>query len=288
MAKIRYKPDTARVQIRPLKRDPEYRECECIQKAVWGTLAVSSELLRVTQQHGGAVLGCFDRGDLVGFLYAFLARHHGRLVHWSHMMAVKQDRRDAGLGFRMKLAHREFAIDQGLPAICWTFDPLQSRNATLNIARLGAQVDEYIPDYYGQFPSVIEKGLPSDRFAVEWRIRSASVHKRLSRAASAAAAAARQFAALPRINETRVESTHFVENRRFDLGLRGPKLLLEIPPNTDLMRAQALPLANRWRMETRTILKHYLRTGYRVKDFLPPSHETQNRCFYLLARAGTR
>jgi predicted GNAT superfamily acetyltransferase len=275
-----------RVQIRPLREDAEYRQCEYIQKAVWGTLGVSSELLSVTQKHGGAVLGSITRGKVVGFLYAFLARRHGRLVHWSHMMAVEEKYRNLGLGFRMKLVHRELALAQGLSAICWTFDPLQSRNAALNIARLGGRVDEYIPDCYGQFPSMIEKGLPSDRFAVEWRIRSAGIQKRLSQKDSGYTRLAACLTALPCANQTYSRSGRFIENRRLDLHLQGSLLAVEIPPNTDLMRQQALPLARRWRMETRRIFTYYLQAGYRVKNFVPPGPETENRCFYILGRSN--
>src|SRR5574337_385465 len=156
------------VEIRRLKTHEEYRQCERIQMAAWGNLGVGSEVLGVTEKYGGAVLGAIVNRKVVGFIYAFLARYHGRLVHWSHLMAVEARHRDQGLGFRMKLAHRRLALEQGIKSICWTYDPLQSRNATLNIFRLGARAEEYIPDCYGRFPSVIEKGLPSDRLVVDW------------------------------------------------------------------------------------------------------------------------
>ena len=80
-----------RVQVRLLKSQDEYRECERIQKAVWGTYAVSSEVLTVTQKYGGAVLGAIVERKVVGFIYAFLARRHGRLVHWSHEAGASED-----------------------------------------------------------------------------------------------------------------------------------------------------------------------------------------------------
>jgi predicted GNAT superfamily acetyltransferase len=279
----------ARVQIRPLTSHGEYRQCERIQKAVWGRHSVSSEVLSVTQKYGGAVLGAIVRRQVVGFIYAFLARRRGRMVHWSHMMAVEARYRDLGLGFRMKVVHRELALEQGLAAICWTYDPLQSRNATLNIARLGGWTEEYIPDCYGHFPSVIEKGLPSDRFVLEWHVGWAAVGRRLSRNARGpnyrSTALLQQLLALPRVNETRLDSGGFVENRSIRLYLRKHRLLVEIPSNTDAMREQRLPLARRWRMEARTIFTRYLAAGYRVDEFIPPYPEAGGRCFYVLRRA---
>jgi len=82
------------IQIRPLKALEEFRACERIQLAVWGNLGVGSEIMSVTAKYGGAVVGAVVSGRVVGFLYAFLARRHGRLVHWSHMMAVEPKFRD--------------------------------------------------------------------------------------------------------------------------------------------------------------------------------------------------
>ena len=270
---------TARVEIRALQHREELRECERIQRAVWGTLAVSSETLTVTARYGGAVLGAIVKGRIVGFIYAFLARWHGRLVHWSHLMAVEASYRDLGLGYRLKLAHRRLALDQGLEAICWTYDPLQSRNASLNLARLGGTVYEYLPDCYGRFRSRIEKGLPSDRFVVDWKIGSAVVDRRIRGLDDAP----KNLGAAV-VNETRIEAGGFLKNRTIRLGMREPRLLVEIPSNTDLMRRRALALGRRWRLETRKIFSHYFSAGYRVDDFISPAAASEGRCYYVLRR----
>ncbi len=267
----------AQVEIRALRGLDEFRECERIQETIWGGLSAASEILAVAQRFGGAVIGAVTGGRVVGFLFAFLARHRGRLIHWSHIMAVVPGYRDLGLGFRMKLAHRKIALRQGLRSICWTYDPLQSRNATLNLARLGASAEEYCLDFYGHFPSLIEKGLASDRFVMNWRIGSMAVARRLRDGA-----AAPRFPNLPRVNETRPNAKGFLENTRIHFDLRERRLLVEIPSNTDPMREQALDLARRWRMETRKIFQHAMRRGYRVRDFLPPGPATGEKCFYLL------
>jgi predicted GNAT superfamily acetyltransferase len=224
-------------------------------------------------------VGTIVEGRVAGFIYAFLARYHGRLVHWSHMMAVEAKFRDQGYGFRMKVYHRKLALERGLKSICWTFDPLQSRNARLNVSRLGAVVDEYAPDCYGHFPSLLEKGLPSDRFVVDWRIATARVRERLRGDTPPI------DPALPRVNETRLNARGFPENRVIRLDLTRPRLLVEIPAHTDEMRSRALPLARRWRLETRRIFERYLSRGYRVEDFSPPQPTTEGRCFYLLRRS---
>lgn len=263
------------VQIEALRSMRHFQACEEIQLEVWGKLAVSAELLKVTQQHGGAVLGAVCSGQVCGFVYAFPARYRGHWVHWSHLMAVRSEARDRGLGFRMKRLHRRLALAQGIRSICWTFDPLQSRNAKLNISRLGGEVDEYIPDCYGKFPSLIEKGLPSDRFVVNWRIGTARVLKRLR-----ARRVPRSPLLLPHINETVTNDDGLLENRQVNHSLLLPRVLVEIPACPERMREDAPRLALRWRMETRGIFERYLRRRYRVADFV----REHGRCFYVLQR----
>ncbi len=269
----------ASVAIRLLRTHEEFRECERIQNAVWGTIGASGEVMTVTQKYGGAVLGAFVNRRIVGFIYAFLAERRGRLIHWSHMMAVDSAFRDRGLGWRMKLAHRRFALERSIRTICWTYDPLQSRNATLNLHSLGARPEEYIPDCYGQFPSRIERGLPSDRFVVNWRIASPEVTRRLRGWRPRL-----DSASFPVVNSTRLNARGFLVVGALRLDRRQSRLLFEIPANTDEMRAKALPLARRWRLATRTVLQSYLAAGYEVADFIPPGPATRGRCFYLLRR----
>lgn len=267
------------LQIRPLKTGMEFRACEDIQREVWGKPACSSELLSVTQKYGGAVLGAILQGEVAGFLFAFLARRRGRLIHWSHLMAVRPAFRDRGLGWRMKLCHRRLALAQGIRFIGWTFDPLQSRNARLNIHRLGAQIEEYIPNCYGDFPSRIEKGLPSDRLVACWSLASRPVNLLLRRKD-----APRADFSSPCINETRSVSGGFRENDRVFWNLSSRHLRLEIPANTDAMRSKNFNLAQKWRMETRKIFRHYFALNYRVTDFLRAFDGGQERCFYTLSR----
>ena len=57
----------------------------------------------------------------------------------------------------------------------WTFDPLEIKNAHLNIARLGAIVRRYKRNFYGPSSSPLQGGLPTDRVYAEWWLRSKRV-----------------------------------------------------------------------------------------------------------------
>ncbi len=267
-----------RYQVRLLKTREEFRACEQIQTVTWGTLSVAGEVLMVTQHYGGVVVGAITGHKVVGFLYAFPAVYHGESVHWSHMMGVLEGYRDMGLGLRMKQLHRRVALERGIGSICWTFDPLQSRNGALNVGRLGAQPEEYVINYYGQFESYFEKDLPSDRMVVSWRVGNKRVAERLERPLYRP-----RTLDLPRVNETHLNEAGLLENLKLRFDLTAPQLAVEIPTNTETIRSRDVPLARRWRFETREIFQKYYAAGYRITDFYR-LYRRGKPAFYILER----
>jgi predicted GNAT superfamily acetyltransferase len=121
------------------------------------------------------VIGAFDRDVMVGFAMSLPGYRDGRPYLHSHMLAVLPQYRNAGLGRRLKLAQREDALARGIDLIEWTFDPLEIKNAYLNIARLGAIARRYLRDFYGPSTSQLQGGLPTDRLVAEWWLDSARV-----------------------------------------------------------------------------------------------------------------
>jgi predicted GNAT superfamily acetyltransferase len=91
------------------------------------------------------------------------------------MLAVLPEFRNVGLGRRLKLAQRTNALERGIDRMEWTFDPLEIKNAHLNIARLGAIARRYKRDFYGPSTSPLQGGLPTDRLVAEWWLRSPRV-----------------------------------------------------------------------------------------------------------------
>jgi predicted GNAT superfamily acetyltransferase len=172
------------IRIAALTELPEFERCVELQIAVWnysdGDL-IPKRVFIVAEQIGGQVLGAFDtaRGDvpeaIVGFAMALPGYREGRPYLHSHMLAVLPEYRNAGLGRRLKLAQRADAIARGIDRMEWTFDPLEIKNAHLNIARLGAIARRYKPDFYGPSTSPLQGGLPTDRLVAEWWLKSSRV-----------------------------------------------------------------------------------------------------------------
>jgi len=104
----------------------------------------------------------------------------GHVYLHSHMLAVRKDHRDGGLGRRLKLLQREEALARGIELIEWTFDPLEIKNSYLNIEKLGAIARRYNINQYGITSSPLQGGLPSDRLIAEWWLKSRRVETLLA------------------------------------------------------------------------------------------------------------
>ncbi len=159
------------VTVRPLTTAAEFENCVELQREIWGWADIDIMPVRffVSDAHiGGLVLGAFENGRMIGFANT-IPGVRDRMPYWrSQMMGILPGFRDAGIGARLKLAQRDHARRQGIRLIEWTFDPLESRNAYLNIEKLGAIVRTYEPNLYGSTTASLQQGLESDRLIAEW------------------------------------------------------------------------------------------------------------------------
>jgi predicted GNAT superfamily acetyltransferase len=157
----------------------------------------------------------------------------------------------------------------------WTFDPLVSRNAHLNLNRLGARIDSYVPDYYGSDTgSELHSGLGTDRFIVKWRLKDPRVKKLAGRAGQAGQHVS--YAEVPVVNVATPE----------DKALPTAKIVrIEIPGDIQAVKKAEPETAWRWRMVTRRAFMHYLDAGYEVNTIY---RDATGRSFYVLARPARR
>jgi predicted GNAT superfamily acetyltransferase len=168
-------PGVERIIIRKCENIGEFRACVALQKEVWNFEDADLVPLRifvVSQKIGGQIIGAFDGNELVGFAFSIPGERGGRAYLHSHMLAVRETWRNYGLGRRLKLAQREDAIPKGFELIEWTFDPLEIKNAHLNLVRLGAIARRYSVNHYGDSSSPLQGGLPTDRLVAEWWLKS--------------------------------------------------------------------------------------------------------------------
>jgi len=274
------------IEIRPIEDHRGLRECEQLQQEIWGfaeQAVVPDHLLLTAVRNGGCLLGAYDGEKLIGHVFSLIGYEEGRPKHASLQLGVLPDLRYRGVGYRLKLAQRAFALKQGIELITWTFDPLQSANAHLNFKKLGTIARRYERDYYGEMRDELNRGLPSDRLLVEWWLTSPRVEAKIgeSYALPSVDELLSQGAAL--VNQTELRDG-WLTNIEYHLNLRGAEfLLVEIPTDITRMKAEDLKLACRWRAETREIFEHYLAQDYLVSEFIT---EDRRRGYYLLERVS--
>jgi predicted GNAT superfamily acetyltransferase len=166
------------IVIRSCRGIEELRACVALQKEVWNFSDAELVPLRmfvVAEKVGGQIMGAFEGDCMVGFALSIPGSRSGHLYLHSHMLAVRKEYRNHGLGRRLKLFQREEALARGFELIEWTFDPLEIKNAFLNIEKLGAIARRYNINQYGITSSPLQGGLPSDRLIAEWWLKSKRV-----------------------------------------------------------------------------------------------------------------
>ena len=180
-------PQTGSLRIERLRTLEHFERCVAIQSETWNYSPhelFPRRAFLLAEKLGGHVLGAFDRETVVAFNVAYPGYRDGHAYLHSQMLAVLPAYRNSGVGRALKLAQRQIALADGFDLIEWTFDPLEIKNAFLNLHRLGAISRRYVRDFYGPSSSPLQGGLPTDRLYAEWWIRSAHVQAALDGTAS--------------------------------------------------------------------------------------------------------
>jgi predicted GNAT superfamily acetyltransferase len=284
------------ITVRPLTTIEEFHMAEDLQRAVWPGSeieVVPLHLLSTVARNGGLVLGAFHGQRMVGFLFGFLGTDEAplsrpaltRLKHCSHQLGVLPEYRSQQVGYQLKLAQRDFVSMQGVRLVTWTYDPLESRNARLNIAKLGAVCQRYTREVYGDMDDGLNAGLPSDRFQVDWWVTSPRVKERMFGQRAPLVLDSFISAGATILNPTRTGPGGLPVPPERMLALAGNLTLIEIPPDIQAIKAADRELALKWRMHTRELFEGAFASGYWVTDFFFEPLEGRLRSFYALSRA---
>ncbi|MCI0550089.1 MAG: GNAT family N-acetyltransferase [Anaerolineae bacterium] len=275
--------------IKLLETPEDMSSVEALQRAVWEgseTDVVPAHVFITAVHNGGFVIGAFDHHQLIGFVFGFPGLESTpdgpRPKHCSHMMGIHPKYRDSGVGFALKRAQWQMVRHQGLDHITWTYDPLLSRNAYLNIAKLGAVCNTYRRSEYGDMRDGLNAGLPSDRFQVDWWINTRRVDRRLGKRA-------RRPLKLDNFSKADLQPFYSVHASPQTGGwprppehfspLEGHLALAEIPADFIALKDADFSLARDWRFFSREVFETAFAKGYIVTDFV----FDQGRSFYVLS-----
>jgi predicted GNAT superfamily acetyltransferase len=268
------------IQIQRIDSIREMKALEKLQQDVWGWSDLDTTPLMdfiILKELGGTLIGAFDGEKLVGFAFGFTGFDRGELVFHSHMLAVHPSYRECGLGLRLKLAQRSAALERGFEHITWTFDPLQSTNAHLNVHKLGVVANRYKVNFYGdQSSSTLHRYIGTDRLWVDWFLNSERVKDRAEGKEDQAFVVPDKAERLIEVRSNRLPITRPVDARE-----RRP-LIIEIPTNISLLQQENPELATAWRNATRSAFIDAFAAGYRVDDFLRDDNNNNGRPCYVL------
>ncbi len=245
-------------ELRLLHSLEEYTACVRLQKETWGrdfNEVVPATILKITNRVGGIVAGAFDGERLVAFVYGITGLERGRLVHWSHMLAVDVEYRDRGIGRKLKEFQRELLGRRGVETILWSYDPLVARNAHLNLNRLGARVDEYVVDMYPGKASDLH-AFGTDRLIVAWPTGRLPLPLPLPSSEDS-----------PLVTGSEPET------------FNPPAVRIAVPPDIEAIAAAAAGEALAWRTATRRAFTAWLGRGYTITGF----RRDPAGCYYTLS-----
>ena len=311
--------NNAPIVLRMLDTPDEMAGIENLQRLIWPgneTEIVPGHLLITAAHNGGLVIGAYSgstgslhtsseapviltveenspNAKLVGFVFGFPGIYDTadgpRLKHCSHMLGVIPEVRDQGIGFLLKRAQWQMVRQQGVDRITWTYDPLLSRNAYLNISRLGAVSSTYINNAYGEMRDELNAGLPSDRLQVDWWVNTTRVTRRLSRKARRPLNLAQYLAAGAEILNPTFGDVKEIEPSALQTSIsllasreRTPLVMLEIPSDYQSSRNVDPDLAYRWRLLLRVVFHELFLLEYIVTDFIYLPGEIA-RSFYVFS-----
>ncbi|MER5357659.1 GNAT family N-acetyltransferase [Streptomyces sp. NPDC002785] len=239
--------------------DEMLEACRVLDR-VWrpdpGNPLITPELLRVLAHCGSYVVGVHQDGRMVGFCLGFLATAG---LH-SYIAGVDDSVRGRSVGFAVKQHQRAWALARGITTVTWTFDPLISRNAYFNLAKLGAAPSEYLADFYGAMQDEVNAGTETDRLMVSWEltgehaVRSAADTPPTVTVDSAGAHAVVGLDAKP-------DGAPAVGRRD------GDTVLVRIPTEIEMLRRTDPSLARAWRYALREVLGGLMAEGHTVTGF---------------------
>ncbi|MBX7174888.1 MAG: hypothetical protein K1X72_28185 [Pyrinomonadaceae bacterium] len=269
------------IEIRSILEISEMLTVEDLQREVWGVpdieVVPASHLIAAVEA-GGVLLGAFVDKSMVGFAYGFVSLEKGQMAHHSHMLAVKPEYRNLNLGEKLKLAQRQFVMDQGITLMSWTFDPLQSLNAYFNFNKLGVIADRYIVNFYGWEAASFLHQNGTDRFWVSWNLDSERVKNRIEK----------KIAADDLLNVKRIVQLDENDSPQLvNLIGNDPQIAIEIPSNINEIQSQNPELAIQWREATRAAFLEALAENFIVKEFFRGQRGEQKFGIYLLEREKT-
>lgn len=261
------------IALRELTTIKELEQMEKIEQDVWSMPPLPIHQTLTAIKNGGIIIGAFEDDKIIGFSYAFTGFKDGQTYLCSHMLGIEENYRSKKIGEQMKKKQQEIAIRKGYTEIHWTYDPLETRNAYLNLTKLKGICSVYMENAYGEMKDGLNKGLPSDRFEVHWHISSEHVTEVVTE----------NYDNATPLNEVSFDDNIPVctmfQSRHFS----AEAYSLEVPKDFQHVKARNRDIAMDWRMTTRNIFQELFAAGYSAVQLIPGKYTAK----YIFVKQNT-
>lgn len=257
------------IEYRIIKNRKDLSPLLHLESVIWGFSpwdSIPETLLQPMIKNDGAILiGAYDQETPIGLCFGFPVRQGGKWALWSHMTGVHPNYQGQNIGLTLKQYQREWALAQGYKRMSWTFDPLQRQNANFNLNHLGATVNVYHEDYYGEMTDALNAGMPSDRLEATWNITKAHKPKP---------------APPPQSEEHIILSANAQTSQVLTQPMpeSASALYVEIPYAIRSLKQANKPFAIQWQAALRRTLSALFEQGYQITGFT----QTDQHCWYVL------
>ncbi|WP_284139118.1 GNAT family N-acetyltransferase [Virgibacillus sp. LDC-1] len=263
------------IDIRRLHSLEELNEMQQIEEQVWEMPPTPVHQTYTACNNGGILLGAYDENRMIGFLYSFAGFDGSAPYVCSHMLGILPAYQKLGVGMRMKLEQARIAKDLGYHMITWTYDPLETKNAYLNIHKLGAAGVQYKEDHYGTLDDGLNQGLATDRFLVAWHLHKEPIKKEVHEISEHLLLLKVGENDQPAITDT-FNSANLVEIECKD------GWFVAVPDHFQQIKQRDLPLAKAWRSATRRVFMALFSNGYMATDII--RDKEQRICYYYFSK----
>jgi predicted GNAT superfamily acetyltransferase len=250
--------ERAGVTVRVLHELPDLNQIIALYDQVWRpdptNRPLNLELLKVFSHLGSYVAAAYRDDRMVGATVAFFGPPDTRSLH-SHITGVLPDGQASGVGFALKTHQRAWALDNGIRSVGWTFDPLVSRNAHFNLAKLGARCRVYLESFYGDMPDELNAGDETDRLLLDWELADPVVARALD------------GHPVERTPGAAVALDIDADGRPVPGEIKGRHVEVRVPADIYAVRKARPEAALRWRLAMRDVLGGLLADGAVITGF---------------------
>lgn len=251
------------VTLKELTTIAELEQLETIEKSVWGMPPLPIHQTLTAVKNGGIVIGAFDADKIIGFSYGFAGFKNKSTYLCSHMLGIETSYRSKKIGEQMKQKQKEAAKRKGYSEIHWTFDPLETRNAYLNLTKLKGVCFVYMENAYGEMTDGLNKGLPSDRFEIHWYINSNHIEE------------TKNYGTPIIINTIRTQHNLLEFGSLNVTDFSSPVYGLDVPLDFQQLKSEDQSLALDWRLKTRDVFQQLFAAGYAAVQLIPGKYSAR-------------